>query len=84
MTNAETTTELRFEPPGPGSWELETVHLPRPVTQYWIETHPEAFKRGVRDFTSFYGMLLDTLEMAYVNAFAYKTVRPVAICFMFC
>jgi phosphohistidine swiveling domain-containing protein len=78
LTNTETSTELRFEPPGPGSWELETVHLPRPVTQYWIETHPEAFKRGVRDFTSFYGMLLDTLEMAYVNAFAYKTVRPVA------
>jgi phosphohistidine swiveling domain-containing protein len=78
LTNAETTTELRFESPGPGSWELETVHLPRPVTQYWIETHPEAFKRGIRDFTSFYGMLLDTLEMAYVNGFAYKTVRPVA------
>jgi len=48
------------------------------VTQYWIETHPEAFKRGFRDFTSFYGMLLDTLEMAYVNGFAYKTARPVA------
>ena len=78
MADTGTKTELRFEPPGPGSWELETVHLPRPVTQYWIETHPEAFKRGFRDFTSFYGMLLDTLEMAYVNGFAYKTALPVA------
>ena len=48
------------------------------MTRYWTETHPEAFKRGFRDFTSFYGMLLDTLEMEYINGFAYKTMRPVA------
>ena len=48
------------------------------MTRYWTETHPEAFKRGIRDFTSFYGMLLDTLEMEYVNGFGYKTARPVA------
>ena len=78
MTNTETSTELRFEPPAPGSWELETVHFPRPMTRYWTETHPEAFKRGFSDFTSFYGMLLDTLEMEYVNGFGYKAVRPVA------
>jgi pyruvate,water dikinase len=48
------------------------------MTRYWAETHPEAFKRGFRDFTRFYGMLLDTLEMAYVNGFGYKTARPVA------
>jgi len=48
------------------------------VTRYWAEAHPEAFKRGVRDFTRFYGMLLDTIDMEYVNGFAYKTVRPVA------
>jgi phosphohistidine swiveling domain-containing protein len=78
LTNAETRTELRFEPPGPGSWALETVHFPRPVTRYWTETHPEAFKRGFRDFTRFYGMLLDTMEYAYVNGFAYNTALPVA------
>ena len=54
--------ELRFEPPGPGSWELDPVHFPRPVTRYWAETHPEPFRRGVRDFTRFYGMLIDTLD----------------------
>jgi hypothetical protein len=50
MTSAEGTTELRFEPPGPGSWELDPVHFPRPATRYWVETHPDAFKRGVEDF----------------------------------
>jgi phosphohistidine swiveling domain-containing protein len=78
MTEAQTASELRFEAPGPGSWELEAVHFPRPVTRYWEEMHPEAFKRGVRDFTSFYGMLIDTLDYAYINGFAYLSVRPVA------
>ncbi len=74
----ETGAELRFEAPGPGSWELEAVHFPRPVTRYWEEMHPEPFRRGVRDFTSFYGMLLDTLDYEYINGFAYISMRPVA------
>jgi phosphohistidine swiveling domain-containing protein len=77
MSSAETASELRFEPPAPGSWELDPVHFPRPVTRYWVETHPEAFKRGVSDFTRFFGMLLDSLEVEYVNGFAYKTASPV-------
>jgi pyruvate,water dikinase len=45
------------------------------VTRYWTEIHPDALRRGVEDFTQFYGMLIDTLEYQYVNGFAYKTVR---------
>ena len=71
-------TELQFEPPGPGFWELDPVHFPRPATRYWMEVHPEAFKRGTAEFARSYGMLIDGLEMAYVNGFAYKAVRPVA------
>jgi phosphohistidine swiveling domain-containing protein len=78
MTYADTATELRFEPPGPGFWELDPVHFPRPMTRYWTEIHPAAFKRGTSDFARYYGMLIDSLEMAYVNGFAYKIVRPVA------
>ncbi len=77
MDQAQTLTELRFEPPAPGSWAIDAVHFPRPVTRYWAQTHPQAFKRGVSDFTAFYGMLLGTLEVAYVNGFAYMTQRPV-------
>jgi rifampicin phosphotransferase len=78
MTGSETTDGGRFEPPGPGSWSLDPVHFPRPVTRYWAETHPEAFRDGVRDFTRYYGMLFDCLEPAYVNGFAYTSMRPVA------
>ncbi len=70
-------TELRFEPPGPGFWELDPVHFPRPMTRYWMEIHPEPFKRATAEFARSYGMLIDGIEMAYVNGFAYKAVRPV-------
>jgi rifampicin phosphotransferase len=40
--------------------------------------HPEPFKRGFRDFTRFYGMLIDTLEYRYINGFCYKSMLPVA------
>ena len=75
---ADTATELRIDPPGPGFWEQDPVHFPRPVTRYWAEMHPEAFKRGFRELTSNYGMLIDTMEMRYPSGFAYKTVTPVA------
>jgi phosphohistidine swiveling domain-containing protein len=78
MTAEQIAGELRFEAPGPGSWEIEAVHFPRPATHYWVQTHPPAFQRGVRDFTSYYGMLIDTLAYAYVNGFAYMSVVPVA------
>jgi phosphohistidine swiveling domain-containing protein len=71
-------TELRFDPPGPGTWELDPIHFPRPVTRYWTEMHSEPFRRGFSEFTRYYGMLIDTLEMAYVNGFAYRTIVPVA------
>jgi len=40
--------------------------------------HPEPFKRGTQEFTRFYGMLLDAMEMRYVNGFAYIQRSPVA------
>ena len=76
MTATSRPTELRFEPPGPGFWEFDPVHLPRPVTRYWIEIHPAAFKRGTSEFARLYGMLIDSLDMAYVNGFGYKIARP--------
>src|SRR5437667_9731168 len=78
MTGSTAVIDLRFDAPGPGFWELDPVHLPRPATRYWIEIHPAAFKRGTSEFARNYGMLIDALEMAYVNGFAYKIVRPVA------
>jgi pyruvate,water dikinase len=48
------------------------------MTRYWTEMHPEPFRRGTSEFTSYYGMLLDRIEVQYVNGFAYSTRVPVA------
>src|SRR5574337_1592046 len=77
MTRTETaTTTLRFESPAPGFWEIDPVHFPRPATRYWTEVHPAPFRRGTNEFARLYGMVIDGLDMAYVNGFAYKQVRP--------
>ncbi len=68
--------ELRFEPPGPGSWEQDPVHFPRPMSRYFQETHPSAFKKGTSDFARFYGMLLDCIQIRYVNGFGYNQRLP--------
>ena len=78
MTSAQSNIDLPFEPPGPGTWELDTVHFPRPATRYWAEMHPEPFQRGVAEFSRYYGMLLGGMQMAYVNSFAYRVVIPVS------
>lgn len=77
MAGSDTATELRFEPPGPGSWGLDPVHFPRPVTRYWAETHPEPFAAGTGDFSRFLGMLVGGLKTVYVNGFAYNQIGPV-------
>ena len=65
-----------FEAPGPGTWARDAVHFPRPVTRYWAEMHPEPFHRGTNDFARYYGMLIDGLQTAYVNGFAYNQPVP--------
>jgi hypothetical protein len=45
MTASDSTT-LRFEPPGPGSWEQDPVHFPRPMTRYFQETHITVVETG--------------------------------------
>ncbi len=76
MTAADASTALHFEPPGPGTWEQDPVHFPRPMTHYWQEMHPAAFWKGTSDFARFYGMLIDGIKVAYVNGFGYNQRAP--------
>jgi phosphohistidine swiveling domain-containing protein len=70
------TTERNYEAPGPGSWNLDPVHFPRPVTRYWAGMHPEPFRRGTGEFMAFYGTPIAAMETQYVNGFAYNAMRP--------
>ena len=76
MTTSDTPTKLNFDPPGPGPWEQDPVHLPRPMTRYFQEVHPAPFKKGTNDFARFYGMLIDGLQIGYVQGFGYNQVVP--------
>ena len=76
MTASDTATKLHLDPPGPGPWEQDPVHFPRPMTRYFQETHPAAFKKGTNDFARFYGMLIDGLQIGYVGGFGYNQVVP--------
>ena len=55
-----TKQQLTFEPPGPGPWDLDALHFPRPVTAYWAEMHPEPFSLGYGDMMAFYGAPFQT------------------------
>src|SRR5262245_35382875 len=72
MAASDTSTNLRFEPPGPGSWEQDPVHFPRPMTRYFQEMQPPSFTRGTNDFARFYGLLIDGIQIGYVNGFGYS------------
>jgi len=76
MTVSAASPALVFQPPGPGSWEQDPVHFPRPMTRYFQETQPASFKRGTNDFARFYGLLIDGLQIGYVNGFGYNQVMP--------
>jgi len=76
MTQSAASPQLSFDPPGPGPWDQDPVHFPRPLTRYLQETQPSPFKRGTNAFARFYGMLIDGLQVGYVNGFAYNQVLP--------
>jgi len=44
MTASDTTPALHLEAPGPGPWTQDGVHFPRPMTRYFQDMHPAAFK----------------------------------------
>jgi len=76
MTASDTSSARHLEPPGPGPWKQDAVHFPRPMTRYFQETHPPAFKKGTNDFARFYGMIIDGLQTGYVQGFGYVQVLP--------
>ena len=71
-----TKQQLTFEPPGPGPWDLDALHFPRPVTAYWAQMHPEPFSLGYGDMTAYYGAPIQTRTTAYVNGFCYGQMEP--------
>ncbi|HUG64375.1 MAG TPA: PEP-utilizing enzyme [Gaiellaceae bacterium] len=76
MSTAATFDQVTFDPPGPGSWILDNVHVPRPWSRFQSEIHPPNLAAGFRESARRYGLLLDTLDWRLVNGFAYFAVPP--------
>ena len=76
MASSAPPATLHLEPPGPGPWAQDGVHFPRPMTRYFQDMHPAAFKAGTQDFARYYGMLIDGLQMAYVQGLGYNQLLP--------
>lgn len=45
----------KFVPPGPGSWEIESTHLQRPITRWLAQVFPPNMMRGFEEATTRYG-----------------------------
>lgn len=68
--------DLTFEPPGPGTWELDAEHYPRPASRYKQELLDQAMDAGVTAGASRYGVLVDR-KTEIVNGYPYATQQPV-------
>jgi len=66
-----------LQPPGPGSWTLDTAHFPQPATRFVIELFPEPARRGFQEATARYGLLMDHIEWGFVHGWAYLCPRPI-------
>ena len=64
--------EIRWEAPGPGPWEIESAHFPRPMPRFAREKAKENFQIGFAEGTARYGILLSHFEIGFVNGFWYQ------------
>lgn len=69
-------SDLTFEPPGPGTWQLDAEHYPRPASRYKQELLNTAMDAGVTAGASRYGVLVDR-KTEIVNGYPYATQQPV-------
>lgn len=71
---AELMRQLSWDPPGPGTWNLDKVHVPRPATAHMQETIP-AFSDGFGESAVAYGWLVGRFDISTVNGFMYSSIK---------
>lgn len=69
-------TEVDWTPPGPGPWTQDRAHVPMSVTALLQEMYPDGFAKGFAETLAPWGTVLDTLQLQYVNGFAYTQPLP--------
>lgn len=67
---------LEWTAPGPGPWMQDRAHLPAAVTPLMQSAYGPGMMRGFAETLAPWGTLLDTMQVAYVNGFAYMQPVP--------
>ena len=62
--------------PGPGSWQQDPSHWPRPVTPWTATAFPSGFRRGFAESTRRYGVMLSHFEARVINGRLYQKPVP--------
>jgi pyruvate,water dikinase len=78
MAHVQRSAHLAFDPPGPGSWLLDGVHIPRPFSRFHGTLFPSAMFAGFNECCNRYGLLLDGLQYSMVRGLGYFQVIPAA------
>jgi len=69
-------SQLDLKAPGPGTWELDATHFERPCSRFLADLYGPDFERGHREGSANYGIAIDTIQMRFVDRFAYSSVKP--------
>ena len=69
-------TEISWEPPGPGLWELDRSHMVGGTTPIMQAVQCRSLPSGMRRVFRELGTPADTLDVSFVNSFMYTRLRP--------
>jgi pyruvate,water dikinase len=69
-------TDVTWEAPGPGRWELDRSHMSGGTTPIMQVLQEHAMPRGMRRVFRDIGTPADTLDARFVNGFMYTRLRP--------
>ncbi|MGD9700847.1 MAG: PEP-utilizing enzyme [Acidimicrobiia bacterium] len=69
-------TDISWDPPGPGLWELDRSHMVGGTTPIMQSVQRRALPSGMRRVFRELGTPADTLDVAFVNGFFYSRLRP--------
>ena len=67
---------LEWNAPGPGSWEPDGTHTPKPITKHLAEAEHEGFFEGFSESMRRYGMPIAGIQQTPVNCFLYGGIIP--------
>jgi rifampicin phosphotransferase len=68
--------DLRWEPPGPGSWSLDDAHFSGSATPVYRAIHKAYFEEGMRQMMAVVGAPVSHLEEHFVHGRPYSKMVP--------